>query len=134
MTDPKIRAARTALMNSPELPVILKNWWMPPRSGASRKSQSQGAHSVLEEFAVECMQGALDNELDMLCDWFRTPDDIQEDFFTKTHFPQLAKQCKTAAPILWGLLSVSVPKKSRVHRNSKKTPFKVIYVPLFHSL
>ena len=29
--DPQIRAARTALMNSPELPVILKNWWMPPR-------------------------------------------------------------------------------------------------------
>ena len=36
--DPQIRAARTALMNSPELPVILKNWWMPPRTSTSRKS------------------------------------------------------------------------------------------------
>ena len=129
--DPKIRAARTALMNSPELPVILKNWWMPPRSSASRKSRSQGAHSVLEEFAVECIQGALDSELDALCNQFRTPDDIQEDFFTGTHFALLAKQCKTAAPILWGLLSASVSKKSRVDQNSKKAPSKVILFHLF---
>lgn len=33
--DPQIRAARTTLMNSPELPVILKNWWMPPRTSTS---------------------------------------------------------------------------------------------------
>ena len=36
--DPQIRTAHTALMNSPELLVILKNWWMPPCTSTSRKS------------------------------------------------------------------------------------------------
>ena len=70
--DPQIRAARTALMHSPELPVILKNWWMPPHSRASQKSRPQGACSALEEFTVECMHGTLNNELDVLCNQFRT--------------------------------------------------------------
>ena len=124
--DPQIRAARTTLMNSPELPVILKNWWMPPHTSASRKSRPQGAHSVLEEFTVECVRGTLDGELDTLCDQFRTPDDIQEEFFTGTHFKQLTEQCKTVAPMLWSLLSASAYTKSQVHRNSKKTPSKVL--------
>ena len=124
--DPQIRAARTTLMNSPELPVILKNWWMPPHTSASRKSRPQGAHSVLEEFTVECVRGTLDGELDTLCDQFRTPDDIQEEFFTGTHFKQLAEQCKTVTPMLWGLLSASAYTKSQVHQNSKKTPSKVL--------
>ena len=124
--DPQIRAARTALMNSPELPVILKNWWMPPRTSTSRKSRPQGAHSILEEFAVECVRGTLDSELDALCEQFRTPDDIQEEFFTGIHFKQLVEQCQTVAPMLWGLLSASAYTKSQVRRNSKKTPSKVL--------
>ena len=124
--DPQIRAARTALMNYPELPVILKNWWTPPRTSASRKSRPQGARSVLEEFTVECVRGTIDGELDALCDQFRTPDDIQEEFFTGTHFKQLTEQCKTVAPMLWSLLSASAYTKSQVHRNSKKTPSKVL--------
>jgi len=125
--DPQIRAARTALMNSPELPVILKNWWMPPRSRASRKSRPQGARSALEEFTVECMHGTLNNELDMLCNQFRTPDDIQEEFFTGTHFTQLTEQCKTVAPIAMGfIVHVCVHEESsasELQENTIQGPF-----------
>ncbi|KAL4066537.1 hypothetical protein J3A83DRAFT_4074664, partial [Scleroderma citrinum] len=80
--DPQIHAACTALMNSPELPIILKYWWMPPHSATSWKLHTHGAHSVMEQFSVECLQSTLTHELDTLCDHFWTPDDVQEDFFT----------------------------------------------------
>jgi len=57
ISDSQIRAARTALMNSAELPHILCNWWKPPRSAASRKSRSKAARPVMEVFTSKCHSG-----------------------------------------------------------------------------
>ena len=127
--DPQIHNARTALMSSPELPIILKHWWMPPHSAVSRKSCTHGAHLVMVDFSVKCLQSTIIRELNTLCDCFWTPDDVQEDFFTGTHFTQLAEQCKTIAPTLWRLLLASAHTKQQADRNTtKKNPSKVTHL------
>ena len=127
--DPQIRNARTALMSSPELPIILKHWWMPPHSAVSWKSCTHGAHLVMVDFSVKCLQSTIIRELNTLCDRFWTPDDVQEDFFTGTHFTQLAEQCKTIAPTLWRLLLASAHTKQQADRNTtKKNPSKVTHL------
>lgn len=49
--DARIRYARSSLMNSEELPGILRRWWKPPRSKLSGKSRTQAANVVVEAFA-----------------------------------------------------------------------------------
>ncbi|KAL4075287.1 hypothetical protein V8B97DRAFT_2022281 [Scleroderma yunnanense] len=122
--DPQICAAHTALMNSPKLSIILKYWWMPPQSATSWKSCTHGAHSIIEQFSVECLQSILTHGLDTLYDCFWTPDDVQEDFFTGTHFAQLVEQCKIIALILWRLLLASAHTKKQADWITKKNPSK----------
>ncbi|KAF4584860.1 hypothetical protein EYR40_001679 [Pleurotus pulmonarius] len=50
-TNPIVRYARTSLMKSIELPVILRNWEMPPRTGSKGKRAS-AAKEAINEFVV----------------------------------------------------------------------------------
>ena len=64
--DAKIRYSRSALMNSKELTGILRRWWKPPRSSGSKKRRSRGAGPVMQNFASECTESILDQELEAI--------------------------------------------------------------------
>ena len=51
---PKIRYARTGLLLSEELPLILQRWWKPPRVPGSPHARFQGATAALDNFAINC--------------------------------------------------------------------------------
>ncbi|KAJ7899480.1 hypothetical protein B0H14DRAFT_2274939, partial [Mycena olivaceomarginata] len=51
-TDDAIRTARTQLLNSPELPRILRHWHKPPGPLKSKGARPKGATVAMEEFAI----------------------------------------------------------------------------------
>ena len=52
--DPIISLARTVLMTSSELPMVVERWWKPPRSSA-RTARPVGANKCIEELALTIM-------------------------------------------------------------------------------
>ena len=83
--DAKIRYARSALLNSEELPGILRCWWRPPRPEGSKKRCPKGAAPVMQAFAAECMHDVLDQELETVGSTLLSPvrEDIRGDTLHK---------------------------------------------------
>jgi hypothetical protein len=127
--DAKTRYARSALMNSEELPGILRRWWKPPRTVTSRKKRARGARPVMEEFAVECAQDIINRELEAISGSLLSPagEDIKEETFTSLIFNQMITDMMTNAPTLWKLLRglAYTPKQHKV--NTEKNPDKVSF-------
>ena len=125
--DAKIRYARSALMNSEELPGILQRWWKPPWPVTSKKKRPKGARPIMEAFAVECVQDILDRELEAISTSLLSPtgEDIKEETFTSLIFDQMISSMKTNTPTLWKLLRsmAYTPKQQKV--NTEKNPDKV---------
>ena len=92
--DAKIRYARSALMNSKELPGILRRWWRPPRSAGSKNKRARGAGPVMENFAVECTQHILNRELEAIAAYLVSPmgEDITEKALTSLVFKSFAEE------------------------------------------
>ncbi|KAK7007604.1 hypothetical protein R3P38DRAFT_2644943 [Favolaschia claudopus] len=130
--DATVRAARTALCNSPLLPGILRRWHRPPRPPNSRKARPQGARSVMEHFALECSQEILERELEELADIFESPfgDDISEEELTSLSFPQTVKLVKLKAPNLWDILFRLSRTQGQQTRNPHKNPSNTILIVL----
>ncbi|KAF8834717.1 hypothetical protein BDN67DRAFT_1045159 [Paxillus ammoniavirescens] len=120
VADSQIRAARTALMHSAELPLILQNWWKPPHSALSRKSRTKAARLIMEEFAAKCLREVLDRELEDISDVLRSDDDMSEEFFTSTAFDKLAREFRMLGPNLWALLRRSAYTEKQERRNKSK--------------
>ncbi|KAJ7774231.1 hypothetical protein DFH07DRAFT_732844, partial [Mycena maculata] len=128
--DAAVRNARTGLLNSPELPIILRRWHKPPRPPKSKKHRPQGAKSVMEGFALECSQEILAQELELLADVFESParDDIKEEELTGISFPDTVKQVKKIAPNLWSALFGLARTQSQQDRNPTKSPANASYL------
>ncbi|KIJ06461.1 hypothetical protein PAXINDRAFT_182682 [Paxillus involutus ATCC 200175] len=124
VADSQVRGARTVLMNSKELPLILHNWWKPPRSAASHKSRTKAANNIMENFAHKCLRSVLDQELDMVSEILKSLDDVSEEFYTSTKFGDLAREFEEVAPTLWTLLRKSAYTDKQEKRNSRKNPDK----------
>jgi hypothetical protein len=86
----KIRYERSTLMNSAELPGILRRWWKPPRPVRSRNRRPKGARSAMEHFALECTQVTLDEELQGLAGYLQSPvgEDINQGGVTHRYIIQ----------------------------------------------
>ena len=65
--DATARCARTALMNSEELPEILKNWHKPPRKHGDG-IRTQAAHGIITTFALGIACNTIDEEMSALVD------------------------------------------------------------------
>ena len=131
VADNQIRAARTALMNSAKLPLILHNWWKPPQSTASCKSRSKASRPAMEGFASKCHSETLEHELEAVSVLFKTPDDVLEEFFTGTSFEHLAAEIQELAPSLWSVMQQLMYTEKQVRRNTSKNPNKVKSVVFF---
>ncbi|KAJ3540349.1 hypothetical protein NM688_g6238 [Phlebia brevispora] len=120
VNDPVLRYARTALMWSEGLPVILKNWYRPPRrhnAGISTRAR----YDAMLALAQEIVNEKVDNEMHALTPiMYSPPFDISEE---KLLFPieDLIMDVKRTAPTFWSLFQSTsyVPQQAR---NTLKNP------------
>ncbi|KAJ6449356.1 hypothetical protein C8R45DRAFT_1065481 [Mycena sanguinolenta] len=125
-----IRTHRTRLLNSPQLPNILRRWWKPPRAPSGKKRRPHGAKTAMEAFAFECVQEILGCELDNLEPIFKSPagEDIKEENLTSISFPKLVSEVKESAPNLWAVLFRLSRTESQQRRSPRKNPATIIIV------
>jgi hypothetical protein len=123
----KIRVDRTQLLNSAELPGILQRWWKPPRSRSGKKKRPKGARAVMQNFAFDCSQQILEEEMEQLVKAFKSPagDDVKEEHLTGISFPQMVARVKKIAPNLWVVLSRLARSQSQQERSPMKNPTNV---------
>ncbi|KAJ7909186.1 hypothetical protein B0H13DRAFT_2014863 [Mycena leptocephala] len=123
----KIRVDRTQLLNSAELPAILRRWWKPPRSRSGKKKRPKGARAVMQNFAFDCSQQILEEEMEQLVKAFKSPagDDVKEEHLTGISFPQMVARVKKIAPNLWVVLSRLARSQSQQERSPMKNPTNV---------
>ncbi|KAJ7878080.1 hypothetical protein B0H13DRAFT_2545808 [Mycena leptocephala] len=126
----KIRVDRTQLLNSAELPGILRRWWKPPRSRSGKKKRPKGARAVIQNFAFDCSQQILEEEMEQLVKAFKSPagDDVKEEHLTGISFPQMVARVKKIAPNLWVVLSRLARSQSQQERSPMKNPTNTILV------
>ena len=53
--DPKIWYARSTLLKSNHLPIILHHWWKPLRTPGSHNKRPDGATETMQNFAITCL-------------------------------------------------------------------------------
>ncbi|KAJ7149090.1 hypothetical protein C8R46DRAFT_1198892 [Mycena filopes] len=130
--DANIRNARTRLLNSPELPTILRRWHRPPRPPGSRAARPQGAKAVLEEFALERSVEIVEVELERVAHIFESPpgEDIKEEHLTGFSFPRTVRRVKEIAPNLWSMFFRLARTEKQQVRNPSKNPVNTILIIL----
>jgi hypothetical protein len=129
--DAKVRYARTGLMKSKELPLILRQWWKPPRTPGSGNSRSAGATTVMEQFAQECTAKVMHRELEKLAALFKSPpgDDVAEEQLTGTSFNETINKVQKISPHLWSLLHGLAYREQQQENNTRKSPEKASMLP-----
>ena len=125
--DAKIRYQRSVLMNSRELPAILRHWWKPPWSTGSRKKRPRGAAWAMESFAAECTEATLNQELEVVASSLISlvGEDIKEEPLTSLVFNKMIVNIQNQAPVLWKLLHSMAYTPTQQARNSAKKLDKV---------
>ncbi|KAK7012455.1 hypothetical protein R3P38DRAFT_3019300, partial [Favolaschia claudopus] len=128
----QLRVARTQLLQSAELPGILRRWWRPPRPQGGNKKRPQGARVVMQNFALECSKRVLDEQIERLSASFDSPagDDVKEDHLTAISIPKLVDQSQRLAPDLWALCAGLARSESQQRRSPKKKSTNTVLVVL----
>ena len=126
----KIRYARTGLLLSEELPLILQRWWKPPRVPGSPHARTQGATEALNNFASSCFSVIAEKELEKLTPLFfsHTAHDVTEDELTSIKIPDAVETVQRLAPCLWSLLHGMAVTQRQQENNTRKNPNTVSYV------
>lgn len=125
--SPKIRYARTGLLLSEELPLILQRWWKPPRVPGSPHARFQGATAALDNFSTNCFSAIAEKELENLTPLFfsHTGQDVTEDELTSIKIPDAVKSVQALAPGLWKLFHGMAVTRRQKEKNTRKNPNKV---------
>src|ERR1700733_10068879 len=117
------------LMKSWELPLILHQWWKPPRTHGSSNLQSAGATNVMTQmsFVHECYLTVVNKELEKMGPLFKSPlgDDVVEDYLAGIIFMDLIKEVKKCGLFLWSLLHRLACREDQLAQNTHKKPDKV---------
>ncbi|KAF8064098.1 hypothetical protein FPV67DRAFT_1420267 [Lyophyllum atratum] len=118
----KVRYERAALMNSQELPGILRRWLKPPRTPGSKKKHPRGAAPTMKAFALDCVEEVVDRELELLAPHLKSPagDDVQAETLTSTGFEGMQKDVEAAAPSCFRLFQKMASRRSQHIRNTEK--------------
>ena len=128
--DPKIRYARSNLLKSERLPIILHHWWKPLRTPGSHNKRPDGATETMRNFAITCVEEIYVKELSNLSESFSSPagDDITEDDLKSTQFGDAIRNAQENAPHLWSVLYGLSTTKKQITRNTHKKPGKVSHI------
>ncbi|KAJ6448999.1 hypothetical protein C8R45DRAFT_849982 [Mycena sanguinolenta] len=125
----KIRYERSVLLNSIELPGILRRWWKPPRAASGKRKRPKGGRNAMQTFALDCAVHVLELELELVADLFKSPTgpDVTEKELTGTSFPKMISEVKKCAPNLWRVLMQLARSPMQRLRSPKKNPAKVSF-------
>jgi hypothetical protein len=124
VSNSKARFARTALMMSDELPVILSNWHKPPRRH-NAGIRTKAAKQAMEHWALETLYQTFDEELSALAPTMELPqEELSEETLLSIRPQEMISEVQTQAPVLWKLIShlVSTPDQAS---NTLKCPVMV---------
>ncbi len=120
--DPVIKYARTALMNSEELPTILKNWHQPPRKHNGGIT-TKGGRLALQNLAQDVVSQKINAEMRLLAPRMRLPpSEVSDETLLSITVEDLFKTVKTAAPTMWSLCRSASYTPQQEKQNSKKNP------------
>jgi hypothetical protein len=120
--DATARCARTALMNSEELPEILKNWYRPPRKHGTG-TRTQAAHETITSFALELTCSTLDEEMSALADIMSLPqEELSEEALLSIRWKALVSDVQETAPAMWKLFRHAAYTPLQDARNTIKNP------------
>lgn len=117
-----VRDARTSLMKSTELPVILKNWNKPPHTG-NKGPRAPGASDAIEEFFLDWIRKRITQDIKSSSTIFESPvEDVSAKPLSLIRYDKLIDETKSIAPFLWEVLSVVAYSKKQKERNITKRP------------
>jgi len=126
--DNTARHAHTALMNSEELPGILKNWYKPPRKHNSGV-RTQAAHEVMTGFALGITFGILDNEISALANIMSLPQEhLSEETLLSIHWKELISDVQEMALTTWRIFRHTAYTPLQDSRNTIKDPDSVGHI------
>ncbi|KAG5634601.1 hypothetical protein H0H81_001411 [Sphagnurus paluster] len=126
--DSKISYKHVGLMQSEELPGILRRWWKPPWQTGSRKKHATGAGPSMKSFVLECIEETMDQELESLALKLLSPagEDVELETLTSMGFEQMNTDAKVHAPVCLRLLTQMAHQKRQGSQNKKKDPEKIV--------
>ncbi len=126
--DAKIRAERTRLFQSSQLPKILQRWAVPPRQPGSSHARATGGSAVMNNFSIQNVCRIVDQELEAMAKYLKSPtsEDIDKETLTSTSFENLSSEMDSTTPVLSKLLNDLAYCDGQRERNTHKTPQKMI--------
>jgi hypothetical protein len=129
-SDPNVIYARTALMVSVELPVILTHWHKPPRAHNSG-IRTKGAHETMTRWAISTVSTLLESEMGTI-DAMMTPDEpLSEESLLATKWQDMISDVQRHAPNTWRFFRHAAYTTMQDRRNTVKTPDAVSIYGLF---
>ncbi|KAF9473222.1 hypothetical protein BDN70DRAFT_768062, partial [Pholiota conissans] len=114
--DPKIRAERNILFQSPSLLLnILQRWAVPPRQKSSSKGRPTGGSQIMDQFALEHVTKVVNQELETVAEDLKssTATDVAKETLMETSFSTLSEKMQSTTPVLWRLLVMLATRKSQ---------------------
>ncbi|KAF7800317.1 hypothetical protein EIP86_011567 [Pleurotus ostreatoroseus] len=117
----KIQYARTALMWSQELPVILKNWHKPPRRHNAGIC-TRAARSALDSLAEDVIKRRINTEMRTIAPFMRAPPDEVKAANIMFDIEDMIDTVKVAAPTFWTILRSAFYTPAQDERNVLKDP------------
>ncbi|GLB41759.1 hypothetical protein LshimejAT787_1003590 [Lyophyllum shimeji] len=83
--DHRVRAARSSLMKSEELPRIVRHWWQPP---TSHGKQATSAKEAMVDFSQQCLGTIISKEMRAAASLFasKAGEDVTRDHLTSFEF------------------------------------------------
>ncbi|KAI0079103.1 hypothetical protein K474DRAFT_1640340 [Panus rudis PR-1116 ss-1] len=121
----RVRRIRTGLLRSPQWEAIVYRAYRPPRPPKSKKARPEGAHAVMERFALRATLDVLDRELEEIDPLLRSEGDgYQLEDLTILHLGYLVEEIQRRAPRIWSLLHALSHRQTgrRSRRFKKKDP------------
>ena len=134
VSNARARFARTALMLSDELPVILTNWHQPPRQH-NAGIRTKAAKLAMTNWALETLCSSVDDELVDVCPIMHFPqDDLSEEALLGISVQDMISEVQTRAPILWKLVCHLTCTHTQVRRNKTKNNPEPVAIITFAAL
>jgi hypothetical protein len=120
VSNARARFARTALMLSDELPIILKNWHQPPRQH-NAGVRTKAAKVAMMDWALETLCSSVDDEMSELGPVMQFPqEDLSEEALLDIRIQDMIPEVQISAPILWKLICHLTCTQKQVLRNKNK--------------
>lgn len=125
--DPVIRYARTALMCSEELSIILKNWHRPPRK-CDRGIRTRAAGATMDALAEDIVSRRVNREMRNMGPLMTSShSDFSEEALLSVKLDQMVPAMKAVAPTFWALCRAAAFTPRQATKNTKKSDPDTVY-------